>query len=131
MNLSQAALRRPVTVLVIMAGIVLAAGLSLRQMAIDIFPNMGVPIVYVAQPYGGMDPAQMEGYLTKLLRVPLSLRLRHRARRVEEHSGRRPDEALFPPGHGHVPGDGGGDRPRQPLAGVHAAGHGAAVRHAL
>ncbi len=64
MNLSQAALRRPVTVLVIMAGIVLAAVLSLRRMAIDIFPNMGVPIIYVAQPYGGMDPAQMEGYLT-------------------------------------------------------------------
>ncbi len=64
MNLSRAALRRPVTVLVVMAGIVLAAALSLRRMAVDIFPDMGVPIIYVAQPYGGMDPAQMEGYLT-------------------------------------------------------------------
>lgn len=64
MNLPQAALRRPVTVLVVMVAIVLAAVLSLRRMAIDIFPNMGVPIIYVAQPYGGMDPAQMEGYLT-------------------------------------------------------------------
>ncbi|GMU20139.1 MAG: acriflavine resistance protein B [Phycisphaerae bacterium] len=64
MNLSRTALRRPVTVLVVMAGVILAAGLSLRRMAIDIFPDMGVPIIYVAQPYGGMDPAQMEGYLT-------------------------------------------------------------------
>lgn len=64
MNLSRAALRRPVTTLVIMAGIVLAAVFSLRRMAVDIFPDMGVPIIYVAQPYGGMDPAQMEGYLT-------------------------------------------------------------------
>ena len=30
----------------------------------DIFPPLGVPTIYVAQPFGGMDPAQMEGYLT-------------------------------------------------------------------
>ena len=30
----------------------------------DIFPPLGIPTIYVAQPYGGMDPAQMEGYLT-------------------------------------------------------------------
>ena len=28
----------------------------------DIFPNLNLPVIYVAQPYGGMDPAQMEGY---------------------------------------------------------------------
>src|ERR1051325_3836970 len=30
----------------------------------DIFPPLGVPTIYVARPYGSMDPAQMEGYLT-------------------------------------------------------------------
>ena len=33
-------------------------------MSIDIFPNLNLPVIYVAQPYGGMDPAQMEGLLT-------------------------------------------------------------------
>ena len=33
-------------------------------MSRDIFPPLGIPTIYVAQPYGGMDPAQMEGYLT-------------------------------------------------------------------
>jgi multidrug efflux pump subunit AcrB len=33
-------------------------------MARDIFPPLGVPVIYVAQPYGGMDPGQMEGFLT-------------------------------------------------------------------
>jgi multidrug efflux pump subunit AcrB len=33
-------------------------------MPVDIFPNLGAPAIYVAQPYGGMDPQQMEGYLT-------------------------------------------------------------------
>ena len=28
------------------------------------FRKVGDPAIYVAQPYGGMDPAQMEGYLT-------------------------------------------------------------------
>jgi multidrug efflux pump subunit AcrB len=32
-------------------------------MSRDIFPDLGVPVLYVAQPYGGMDPAQMEGFI--------------------------------------------------------------------
>jgi multidrug efflux pump subunit AcrB len=32
-------------------------------MRIDIFPDLDLPVIYVAQPYGGMSPAQMEGYL--------------------------------------------------------------------
>ncbi len=64
MNLVQPALRRPLTVIVLIIGGVLAAGLALRQMPRDIFPSLGIPTIYVAQPFGGMDPAQMEGYLT-------------------------------------------------------------------
>jgi multidrug efflux pump subunit AcrB len=63
-NLAASALRRPITVLVLVIAIVLGAGLAVRQMARDIFPTLGIPTIYVAQPYGGMDPAQMEGYLT-------------------------------------------------------------------
>jgi multidrug efflux pump subunit AcrB len=58
------ALRRPVTVLVSVLAVLLAAGLAVMRMPIDIFPSLGAPTIYVAQPYGGMDPAQMEGYLT-------------------------------------------------------------------
>ena len=36
----------------------------MQRMKVDIFPQLGAPAIYVAQPYGGMDPAQMEGYLT-------------------------------------------------------------------
>src|SRR6266480_3487970 len=64
MNLVRIAMQRPVTVVVILIATALAAFLSLRDMRIDIFPDMGVPIIYVAQPYGGMDPGQMEGFLT-------------------------------------------------------------------
>lgn len=64
MNLVQLALRRPVTILVVVIGVVIAAGLAIRSTARDIFPGLNTPTIYVAQPYGGMDPAQMEGYLT-------------------------------------------------------------------
>src|SRR5438445_1305978 len=30
----------------------------------DIFPTLGIPTIYVSQPFGGIDPAQVEGYIT-------------------------------------------------------------------
>jgi multidrug efflux pump subunit AcrB len=57
-------LRRPITVFVAAAALALLAFFAVRRMAVDIFPNLDLPVVVVAQPYGGMDPAQMEGYLT-------------------------------------------------------------------
>src|SRR5437879_4931535 len=64
MNLVKPALRRPFTVLVFVAALALGSIMALRLMPRDIFPTLGIPTIYVAQPYGGMDPAQMEGYLT-------------------------------------------------------------------
>jgi multidrug efflux pump subunit AcrB len=64
MRLVLGALRRPLTVVVALVAIALCAMLAVRRMPVDIFPQVGDPAIYVAQPYGGMDPAQMEGYLT-------------------------------------------------------------------
>jgi multidrug efflux pump subunit AcrB len=64
MRLVLAALTRPITVVVALAAIALLAVLAVQRMPVDIFPTVGEPAIYVAQPYGGMDPAQMEGYLT-------------------------------------------------------------------
>ena len=57
------AMRRPITVVVAVIAIALGAILAYTRMAVDIFPDLNQPIIYVAQPYGGMDPSQMEGYL--------------------------------------------------------------------
>src|SRR3989441_2918462 len=64
MNLVQPAMRRPLTVVVLVIAVAAAAVAALRKMPRDVFPALGIPTIYVAQPYGGMDPAQMEGYLT-------------------------------------------------------------------
>ena len=64
MWLIRAALRRPVTVLVAVIAVALTAVFAVSRMRIDIFPELNLPVIYVAQPYGGMSPAQMEGYIT-------------------------------------------------------------------
>src|SRR5271169_6255681 len=63
MGLIRAALRRPITVVVLVIAVALCSILAVLRMRIDIFPNLNLPVIYVAQPYGGMSPAQMEGYL--------------------------------------------------------------------
>jgi multidrug efflux pump subunit AcrB len=64
MNPIDFAMRRPFTVMVAVVAVALGSVLAALRMPIDIFPNLNLPVVYVAQPYGGMDPAQMEGLLT-------------------------------------------------------------------
>src|SRR6266550_1864374 len=58
------AMRRPITIVVAVISVALTSIVAIRQMKVDIFPQLGAPAIYVAQPYGGMDPSQMEGYLT-------------------------------------------------------------------
>ncbi|MFM7036213.1 MAG: efflux RND transporter permease subunit [Planctomycetaceae bacterium] len=82
MNPISFALRRPKTVVVLLLVLALAGvsvvrpaavddwlrvrgvELPIRRMSVDIFPALNLPVIYVCQPYGGMDPAQMEGLLT-------------------------------------------------------------------
>ncbi|MGB7191474.1 MAG: efflux RND transporter permease subunit, partial [Acidobacteriaceae bacterium] len=63
MGLIRAALRRPITIFIAVLGVALLSALAIHRMPVDIFPNLNEPVIYVAQPYGGMTPAQMEGYL--------------------------------------------------------------------
>ena len=63
MGLVRFAMARPVTVMVAVAALVLFAFLAISRMKVDIFPSINMPRITIVQPYGGMDPAQMEGYL--------------------------------------------------------------------
>ena len=64
MWLIRAALRRPIAIVVALVAVALTAGFAVTRMRADIFPDLDLPVIYVAQPYGGMSPAQMEGYIT-------------------------------------------------------------------
>src|SRR5450631_2992610 len=64
MRLVLAALSRPLTVIVALIAIIAGFSMAIGRMRMDIFPEVGDPVIYVAQPYGGMTPAQIEGFLT-------------------------------------------------------------------
>jgi len=57
------ALKRPVTILVAMVALIAGGWLAWQRIRVDIFPALNLPVVYVCQPYGGMDPQQMEGLI--------------------------------------------------------------------
>lgn len=56
------ALKRPVTILVLFAGLLLFSILAVRTIPIDIFPKLNLPTIYVIEQYGGMSAQQMEGF---------------------------------------------------------------------
>jgi multidrug efflux pump subunit AcrB len=64
MRLIQFALRRPLSVIVLVLAVVLFSFLAIRKSSVDIFPSLNVPVIYVAQTYGGLSPQQMEGFIT-------------------------------------------------------------------
>jgi multidrug efflux pump subunit AcrB len=64
MWLIRLALRRPVSILVAVLSLALTSALAVTRMPVDLFPNLGAPAIFVAQPYGGLDPQQMEAFAT-------------------------------------------------------------------
>src|SRR6185437_7870618 len=64
MWLIRLALRRPITMMVLAVAIVLSSILAIAKSRIDILPDLNSPVIYVAQPYGGMSPQQMEGFVS-------------------------------------------------------------------
>jgi multidrug efflux pump subunit AcrB len=60
----RAALKRPITVLVLFTGLLLFSIMSVRTIPIDIFPKLNLPTIYVIESYGGMSPQQMEGFFS-------------------------------------------------------------------
>lgn len=63
MWLVRLAMTRPITMMVLVVATVILSVLAICRMKVDIFPDLNLPRITVIQPYGGMDPAQMEGYL--------------------------------------------------------------------
>jgi multidrug efflux pump subunit AcrB len=65
MNLIKAALRKPISILVLVAGLLFFGISSLTDIKIDILPKMNLPVIYIAHPFGGYTPNQMESYFAK------------------------------------------------------------------
>ena len=60
------ALRRPITVMMLVLALGLGGTYSLFRMQKDIFPAINQPVLYILHGYGGLDPKQMEGLITNV-----------------------------------------------------------------
>ncbi|RDC62195.1 efflux RND transporter permease subunit [Adhaeribacter pallidiroseus] len=65
MDLIRSALRKPITIMVIVAGVFFFGINAIRNIKIDIFPELNLPVIYISHPFGGYTPAQMEAYFGK------------------------------------------------------------------
>ncbi len=50
--------------MVLFTGLLLFSVMAVRSIAIDIFPSLNLPVIYVIQQYGGMTAKQMEGFFS-------------------------------------------------------------------
>src|SRR6218665_2802587 len=64
-ELIRAALRKPISVLVLVAGLFFFGVKAVTSFKIDILPAMDLPVIYIAHPFGGYTPDQMEAYFGK------------------------------------------------------------------
>jgi multidrug efflux pump subunit AcrB len=65
MNLIRFALRKPISILVMVAGLFFFGIGAIQSIKIDILPQMNLPVIYIAHPFGGYTPTQMESYFGK------------------------------------------------------------------
>ena len=65
MGLIKSALRKPISILVIVAGLFFFGINAVRNIKIDIFPDLNLPVIYLSHPYGGFTPDQMEAFFGK------------------------------------------------------------------
>ena len=59
------ALRKPITILVVVAALFFFGVGALRTIRVDIFPKLDLPVLYIAHPFGGYTPTQMETFFAK------------------------------------------------------------------
>jgi multidrug efflux pump subunit AcrB len=65
MNLIRTALRKPITIMVLVAGLFFFGIKAINTIKIDIFPAMNLPVIYLSHPFGGYSPNQMESFFGK------------------------------------------------------------------
>ncbi|MBS0030938.1 efflux RND transporter permease subunit [Chitinophaga sp. 22321] len=65
MNLISFALKKPITILVLVAGLFFFGIKAVSTIKIDIFPKLDMPVIYVSHPFGGYTPKQMESFFAK------------------------------------------------------------------
>lgn len=73
MNMIRFALRKPITILVLVAGLFFFGVKAVTSIKVDIFPKLDMPVIYVSHPFGGYTPSQMEAFLPNSISISFCL----------------------------------------------------------
>lgn len=65
MNLSKFAVKRPVTITMLILIVILFGAISLGKLPIDLYPEIEIPIAIVSTSYSGAGPQEIESLITK------------------------------------------------------------------
>lgn len=63
MNLIRFALRKPIAIMVVVLTLAFFSYNTIKKINVDIFPEIELPAMYIAMPYGGLSPAYMDGFM--------------------------------------------------------------------
>ncbi|HEU5409374.1 MAG TPA: efflux RND transporter permease subunit, partial [Nitrospira sp.] len=63
------AMDHPITLLMLIVGLIALGGLAFEEMQVNIFPSMNVPKIYVFFDFIGMSPDQIEGFIVNELEL--------------------------------------------------------------
>ena len=63
MNLIRFALRKPIAIMIIVLAMGFLSVNAIKKINVDIFPEIELPSIYIAMPYGGLSPAYMDGFM--------------------------------------------------------------------
>ncbi|NPV26651.1 MAG: efflux RND transporter permease subunit [Firmicutes bacterium] len=65
MKLSELAVNRPVTILMLVSIVVLLGAISLSRLSVDLYPDIKLPVAGVITTYGGAGPLEIEDQVTQ------------------------------------------------------------------
>lgn len=63
MNLIRFALRKPISIMVVVLTLAFFSYNTIKRINVDIFPAVELPAIYIAMPYGGLTPSYMDGFM--------------------------------------------------------------------
>lgn len=63
MSLIRFALRKPVAIMVVVLAVAFFSYNTIKKINVDIFPEVELPAMYIAMPYGGLSPSYMDGFM--------------------------------------------------------------------
>jgi len=72
MKITQVSIQRPVTIFMFYLAIILLGFVSLRQLSVDLLPNISYPRLSVMTQYSGVAPEEMETLITAPLEAAVS-----------------------------------------------------------